>query len=400
MASDALVMRRIGRISAWAIALLSLGATIAAPAQAETGDTGTDLIWSDEFAGSSGSAPDPAKWNHDTGFGWGSGAELQAYTDRTRNASLDGQGNLAITARAENYTGPDGKTSRYTSARLNTRGKFSLAYGRIEARIQVPSGQGIWPAFWLLGDDIFTSGWPGCGEIDMMEVLGNEPNVLYQSIHGPQPEAGDGEFGLTDRIEFAKPLSAGFHVYGAEWGPGRISLTADGEVYRTFTPADLPPSSRWVFDHPHHLILNVAVGGDWPGSPDASTPFPATMLVDWVRVWDRGAQAATARLFGGSKLIVNGRTVRPRLACDGGAGCRGETILSAPARGENGRVVLGRRPYSIEAGGSKRTAIRLTRRGRKLLEQRPANARAKIVVTGSGGESDIHGVTLRSKSRT
>lgn len=386
---------RIGVITAGAICLLSLGAAIAVPARAGA-DGGANLIWSDDFEGVSGSAPDSAKWTHDTGFGWGSG-ELQAYTDRTRNASLDGQGNLAIAARAETYTGPDGETSQYTSARLNTREKFSFAYGRIESRIKVPSGQGIWPAFWLLGDDIFTTGWPGCGEIDMMEVLGDEPDVLYQSIHGPQPEANDGEYGLTDRVAFAEPLSAEFHMYGAEWGPGWISLTADGEVYRTFTPADLPHSARWVFDHPHHVILDVAVGGEWPGPPDATTPFPATMLVDWVRVWDRSP--TNARFSGESNLIVRGRTVRPRLACDGGAGCRGQTVLTAPAERGNRRVALGRRSYSIEAGASKRTAIRLTQRGRRLLEERPAKDRANIVITGSSGESDRRGVTLRSRPR-
>jgi beta-glucanase (GH16 family) len=387
---------RIGAISSGAVCLLSLCAAVAVPAPAAATDGGASPVWSDEFDGSSGSAPDSAKWTHDTGFGWGSG-ELQAYTDRTRNASLDGQGNLAITARAETYTGPDGKTSQYTSARLNTREKFSFVYGRIESRIKIPSGQGIWPAFWLLGDDIFTTGWPGCGEIDMMEVLGDEPNMLYQSIHGPQPEANDGEFGLTDRVEFAKPLSADFHVYGAEWGPGWISLTADGEVYRTFTPADLPRSAQWVFDHPHHLILDVAVGGEWPGPPDTTTPFPATMLVDWVRVWDRSPPAATARFSGGSNLIVRGRTVRPRLACDGGAGCRGRTVLSAPARRGNRRVVLGRRSYSIDAGTSKRTAIRLTRLGQELLGERRAKARANIAIIASSGESESRGVTLRSR---
>jgi beta-glucanase (GH16 family) len=391
-------MARIGATLVSALALLALGAAIALPAQAEATDGGQDLIWSDEFDGVTGSAPDAAKWTHDTGFGWGSGAELQAYTDRTKNAALDGQGNLAITARSETYTGPDGKTSGYTSARLNTRKKFSHVYGRIEARIKVPSGQGIWPAFWLLGDDVFTTGWPSCGEIDMMEVLGDDPNVLYQSIHGPQPEAGDGEFGLTERIEFTRPLSAGFHVYGAQWGPGRISLTADGEVYRTFSPADLPPGARWVFDHPHHLILNVAVGGDWPGPPDASTPFPATMLVDWVRVWDRDPRGTAARFSGRADLIVRDRTVRPRLACDGGAGCRGRTVLTAPVGSGDGRAVLGRRSYSIGAGTSKRTAIKLTRRGSKLLAERP-NARAKIVITGASGESDSRGVTLRSKAQ-
>jgi beta-glucanase (GH16 family) len=167
---------------------------------------------------------------------------------------------------------------------MQTLHKFQFQYGLVEARIQVPAGKGMWPAFWLLGDEGYASehAWPDCGEIDAMEVLGSEPNVVHGTLHGPWPSAPKGVGG---KAESSTPLSAGFHVYGVEWAPGRISFLLDGVVYRTITPADLPSSAAWPFDHPFFLLLNLAVGGDWPGAPNASTQFPAHMLVDWVRVW-------------------------------------------------------------------------------------------------------------------
>ena len=397
-------MARISSTAAWAFALLALGAGIL-PAAAQASHVSPELIWSDEFAGAAGTQPDATKWAHDTGYGWGNGAELQAYTDRPQNVSLDGRGNLAITARAETYTGPGWGTASYTSGRVNTRGRFSSTYGHLEARIKVPAGQGLWPAFWLLGDDIFTTGWPGCGEIDMMEVLGHEPDVLYQSIHGPQPQADDGEYGITQAVDFAQPLSSDFHVYGVEWGPGWISLIADGQVRRTFTPADLPATAQWVFDHPHHLVLSLAVGGEWPGAPDSTTPFPATMLIDWVRVWKGGShppattpRPSTAKLTGSSRLLVKGREVHPRIACDGETGCKGKALLSARTRGGRGTVTLGRALYSLKAGASERTSIRIRPRGRKLLEKRRGRAWAKILLATADGKSDSRVVRLRSRS--
>ncbi|MFZ2112571.1 MAG: glycoside hydrolase family 16 protein [Solirubrobacteraceae bacterium] len=242
------------------------------------------LIWSEEFNGPVGSSPDTNVWNFDAGGkGWGN-EELESYTSRTQNTSLDGKGDLDLTALAESYTGSDGITRHYTSARLQTLHKFQFQYGLAEARIQVPSGKGMWPAFWLLGSEGYASedSWPGCGEIDAMEVLGSEPNVVNGTLHGPWPFAPKGVGGTTSS---PTPLSAGFHVYGVEWAPQHISFLLDGTVYKTITPADLPPGAPWPFDHPFFLLLNLAVGGDWPGSPNASTQFPAHMLVDWVRVW-------------------------------------------------------------------------------------------------------------------
>jgi beta-glucanase (GH16 family) len=241
------------------------------------------LIWSDEFNGPAGASPDPANWSFDTGGGGWSSDELQSYTSRPQNASLDGEGHLVITARAENYTGPEGITSKYTSARLQTLNTFQFQYGLAEARIQVPSGQGLLPAFWMLGNNCYESAeaWPGCGEIDVMEVLGSEPNILNGTLHAPWPWAPNGEGGT---VESPTPLSGGFHTYGVEWSPDRITFLLDGTAYETITP-DLPAGAAWPFQHPYFLLLNLAVGGDWPGAPNASTQFPARMTVDWVRVW-------------------------------------------------------------------------------------------------------------------
>jgi beta-glucanase (GH16 family) len=243
------------------------------------------LVWSDEFNGPSGAPPDPHKWQLQTGGnGWGN-QELEYYTARSRNASLDGAGHLAITAHAETYTGADGTTRGYTSARMQTEGLFQTAYGRIEARIKLPAGRGLWPAFWALGQGADTQGWPRCGEFDIMENLGKDPFTVYGSLHGPQPGARDGQYGLTAAVRSKTSLAAAFHVYGVTWSPDRIVFTLDGASYATRTPASLARGQKWVFNQPFFLLLNVAVGGQWPGQPGAGTRFPATMLVDWVRVF-------------------------------------------------------------------------------------------------------------------
>jgi len=243
--------------------------------------------WSDEFDGPAGSLPDPSKWTYDLGNngGWGN-QELETYTDRARNASLNGEGALAIQALRETFTGTDGITREYTSARLKTQGKFDQAYGRFEARLKIPRGQGLWPAFWMLGADIPTAGWPRCGEIDVMENIGREPSTVHGTVHGPGYSGGNGigaPFTLPGGARFADD----YHVFAVEWEPAAIRWYVDGALYQTRTPADLPAGQRWAFDHPFFLLLNVAVGGGWPGSPDSTTIFPQTMLVDYVRVYRR-----------------------------------------------------------------------------------------------------------------
>ena len=242
------------------------------------------LVWSDEFGGSNGSAPDSSKWTLETGGnGWGNN-ELEYYTNRSQNAQIQ-NGSLVITALKETYTGPDGVTRNYTSARMNTSGKFEQQYGRFEARIKIPYGQGMWPAFWMLGNNIDKAGWPACGEIDIMENIGKEPAIVHGTIHGPGYSGGAG---IGSPFSLASGRFADdYHLYAAEWEPNVIRFYVDSNLYATRTPADLPKGTKWVYDHPFFLILNLAVGGDWPGAPDNATVFPQTMLVDYVRVYKK-----------------------------------------------------------------------------------------------------------------
>jgi beta-glucanase (GH16 family) len=242
------------------------------------------LVWSDEFDGPAKSSPDSTKWSFNTGGGgWGNN-ELEYYTSRIQNAVMDGEGRLVISALNEKYTGPDNVTRNYTSARLVTKGKFTQRFGRVEARIKLPFGQGIWPAFWMLGSDIDTAGWPNCGEIDIMEAIGREPSTNHGSLHGPGYSGGSSISG-TYTLPGGQRFSDAFHVFAIEWDSNAIRFYVDGNLYQTRTPASVPTGARWVFDHPYFILFNVAVGGDWPGSPDATTTWPQSMLVDYVRVY-------------------------------------------------------------------------------------------------------------------
>ncbi len=269
------------RLVAFLILLLGVTTGIATAA----GKPKWTLAWSDEFSGPDGSSVDPAKWVPEIGgHGWGN-HELETYSGRTSNVFLH-QGKLVIQAQRESYTGPDNIPRSYTSARLKTLGKFAQAYGRFEARIKIPFGQGLWPAFWMMGDDIETVDWPDCGEIDIMENIGREPNVVHGTIHGPGYSGGQG-IGTAYALPHRRRMADSFHVFAVEWEPAAIRFYFDKHLYATRTPAELPPGRKWVFDHPFFLLLNVAVGGDWPGNPDSTTVFPQTMQVDFVRVYRR-----------------------------------------------------------------------------------------------------------------
>jgi beta-glucanase (GH16 family) len=242
------------------------------------------LTWSDEFNGPTGSLPDTTKWAIERGGGGWGNQELEYYTPRRENLRLE-NGNLVIDALREEFTGSDGVKRDYTSARLITLGRFSQKYGRFEARIQLPYGRGVWPAFWLLGDDFSSAGWPACGEIDIMENVGSERSAIHGNLHGPGYFAGDAvTSGYTLR---QGRFSDSFHVFAVEWEPQVIRFYVDDQLYATKTPADLPKGGRWVYDHPFFIILDLAVGGNLPGSPDKSTVFPQRMLVDYVRVYSR-----------------------------------------------------------------------------------------------------------------
>jgi len=278
--------------------------TTPAAAQAAGPASGWRLTWSDEFNGHAGSPPDASKWGNDTGgSGWGN-SELEYYTHAAANAALDGRGNLVITARTAGASGFScwyGRC-RYTSARLITLGRFSQAYGRISARIKLPTGQGIWPSFWALGDNIASAGWPQAGQLDILSSLGNTPATVSAGLLGPHYNvwSGDSLNGGT--------FADAYHTFTADWYPDHISFFVDGHLFGSQYRAKA--GAGWVFDHPFFLIINLAVGGKEPGNPDASTTFPKQMLVDWVRVYKAGppAVAVSGRITGlvGKCAEVNG----------------------------------------------------------------------------------------------
>ena len=252
------------------------------------GPPGWSLVWSDEFNGPDGSGIDTTKWTAQTGGdGWGN-QEREYYTGDLANAQIQG-GSLVITATtagAAAHTCWYGQC-QYTSARLQTLGHFDQAYGRFEARIKIPRGQGLWPAFWMLGNDIGTASWPTCGEIDIMENIGKEPGTLHGSMHGPGYSGGN-PLTATTVLPGGAKLADDFHIYAVEWETGVVRFYLDSTLYETRTPADVPAGKKWVYDHPFFMLLNVAVGGGWPGDPDATTVFPQTMMVDYVRVYQKG----------------------------------------------------------------------------------------------------------------
>lgn len=243
----------------------------------------------DEFNEVSNAPIDSSKWTAETGgYGWGN-QELQYYTNSIENAYHNGQGSLVI--KAMKLTAPLNLNCwygqcQYTSARLITKGNFDRKYGSFEARIKIPRGQGIWSAFWMLGNNIDKVGWMNCGEIDILENIGREPLTVHGTIHGPGYLGANGiggSYNLANNQKFADD----FHIYTVEWTKNKIAFYVDGNLYKTITPQDLPAGKNWVYDHPFFTILNLAIGGPWGGVPDATTVFPQTMLIDYVRVYRR-----------------------------------------------------------------------------------------------------------------
>lgn len=241
----------------------------------QTVTTLNEVVIQDEF--DTDGVPNSAIWGYDIGTGangWGN-SELQYYTDRKENVTVQ-NGYLIITARKESFQG-----SSYTSARVLTKGKFDQKYGRFEARIRLPWGQGIWPAFWMLGADIDTNPWPGAGEIDIMEFRGQEPSTILGTVHGPGYSGGE-SISKSYTLKNGR-FDTGFHVFGIEWAPDYVNFYVDDVLYNQITPADVP--GEWVFNKPFFILINLAVGGSFVGSPNSETVFPQTMLVDYVRVY-------------------------------------------------------------------------------------------------------------------
>jgi beta-glucanase (GH16 family) len=252
------------------------------------------LVWSDEFNGANGSAPDPTKWAVLSGDIGASNHELEYYTSDLTNAHIQDcslvittttEGASQYTCNAPNPNSP----CEYTSARMQTKGIYAPQYGRIEARIQLPVGQGLWPAFWALGVDQPTVGWPACGEIDIMEAAGSYPAVNLGSLHGLNT-ATNGPYEdvtTTYTVPSGQPnLAQAYHTYAIEWQAGQVKFFVDDHLYSTRTQGTMPANDAWEYDQPFFLLLNVAVGG-WAGPPNSSTVFPQKMLVDYVRAYSK-----------------------------------------------------------------------------------------------------------------
>ncbi|HEV7652908.1 MAG TPA: discoidin domain-containing protein [Actinophytocola sp.] len=276
--------------SLWEFQVYGTGGNPTPPPPAPPAPNFGNLVWSDEFNGGNGSTPDPAKWAPEVGPGVNN--ELQYYTNNA-NARMDGTGNLVIQARREVTPGsacpPDpnsggSTTCQYTSGRLNTHGKFETTYGRVEARMKVSSTQGLWPAFWMLGANFFAgTPWPASGEIDIMEHIGREPNLVHSTLHAPAYFGGGG-FGAPR--DLGGPANSAFHVFAVEWDASHMTFFVDGTGFFTVNRDELEQTrGPWVYDHPFFIILNNAVGGEWPGPPGAGTQLPQDMVIDYVRVY-------------------------------------------------------------------------------------------------------------------
>ncbi len=279
-------MRRVSKQKhALALAGAALACAVAPPPPPPITWT---LVWSDEFSGAAGAAIDTTKWRYDTGdgcpgnCGWGN-SEKEYYTSDAANIAQNGLGQLAITARIATdtipcYYGP----CLYKSAKITTRGKMSVAPGRVEARIKLAAGQGLWPAFWLLGNNVGSVGWPTCGELDIMENKGSQPTSTSSAVHGP------GYSGNTPFAHSYGPIvTTDYHSYAVEWDAQSIRYFVDGTQHFTVTQTNVLQHGNWVFDQPFFVILNLAVGGHFDGDPQSNAIFPATILVDYVRVYQK-----------------------------------------------------------------------------------------------------------------
>jgi beta-glucanase (GH16 family) len=272
------------------LARLIAAAAVAAIAAASAPRRARTLVWSDEFTGKAGARIDSTKWRYDLGdgcqagnCGWGNN-EKEYYTSSSENVALDGRGHLQIVARRATsgltcYYGP----CRYTSAKVTTRGNVLAEPGRVEARIKLAAGQGLWPAFWMLGAQFPTTLWPQCGELDIMENHGSDVTSTSSAIHGPNYS---GKTPFVHAYKLARgTFASDFHTFAVEWDSTRVRYFVDGALHYTVTRPEVERYGKWVFDQPFFLILNLAVGGEFDGDPKSDAPFPATMLVDWVRVY-------------------------------------------------------------------------------------------------------------------
>jgi beta-glucanase (GH16 family) len=273
-------MRRSRFFTAAAVVVVALSAGLTVVSRSDRAEAA--VVWNEDFNGAAGAGVDTSKWSFDVGGGGWGNQELEYYTSGTSNVAMDGQGHLVITARKGSGGHNDcwNGTCQFTSGRIQTAGKFTQQYGHIEARIQVPNGSGLWPAFWMLGG----GNWPTDGEIDIMEVVGRDPNRLYGTLHGPGYSGGNG-YGAN--IVAGSPWYAAFHNFAVDWSQNQIVWTVDGQEYFRATPASLQAAKgnvTWVYNHPFFIILNLAVGGNFGQGNPAGLPAESRMLIDYVHV--------------------------------------------------------------------------------------------------------------------
>jgi len=375
---------------------------LAAASARSQNTSGWKLVWSDEFNGAAGTAPDPANWNYDLGGGgWGNG-ELETYTNSPNNVFQDGSGNLVIRAIRDAAGG-------YTSARLQTGNPgastrttdLSWQYGRVEARIKLPFGKGVWPAFWMLGEDIATVSWPACGEVDIMENFGtfnNNVSVNNGTAHGPG-YSGAGGIGKAYTLPFGEKVADDFHVYAVEWSQDSVEWFVDGASFHRITPASLPAGTKWVFNAPFFLLLNLAIGGpaSFLGTPDPAAPFPPQdMLVDYVRVYQAAViTTSTPTIIPGG--VVNAASFLGAIAPGGLATLYGANLADTPPVLPSGSIfptVVGSASVSVDGINAPLTYVSPTQINFQVpWETRPGPA-VNILVTRNGVLSNVESVTI------
>jgi uncharacterized protein (TIGR03437 family) len=381
--------------------LVALAATV----NAQT-PNGWKLVWSDEFNQPSGSPPNPANWNFDLGGGgWGNG-EAEVYTNSITNAFQDGNGNLIIRAIKDS-------SGNYTSARLQTGAPgaststtdLSWQYGLIEARIKLPYGKGIWPAFWMLGEDINTVPWPGCGEVDIMENFGtfaNDFNINNGTPHGP---------GFTNvqslskayTLPFGETVYDDYHVYSLQWSPNSVVWMVDGAAYSTLTPATLPSGGTWVFNSPFFLLLNLAIGGPttFLGTPDATVNFPQDLVVDYVRVYQSTTISATTPVITPGS-IVNAASYLGSMSPGSLAAVFGSNLadavhqISAPAAGQSFPTNLNGVTVSVNGVLAPLIYVSPTQINFQIPWETQTGLAVPIKVTWNTVDSNIEPVTISS----
>jgi uncharacterized protein (TIGR03437 family) len=364
--------------------------------------SGWKLVWSDEFNGSASSAPDPSNWNYDLGGGgWGNG-EAETYTSSSQNVFQDGKGNLVIRAIRDS-------SSNYTSARLQTgspgasthTADLSWQFGRVVARIKIPFGQGIWPAFWMLGENFGTVGWPACGELDIMENFGtfnNNASVNNGTAHGPGYSGGSG-IGKSYNLPFGQKVADDFHVYAIEWAKDYVEWSVDGTPYHKITLASLPAGKQWVFNAPFFILLNLAIGGPstFLGKPDPNAPFPPhDMMIDYVRVYQATVVTPSTPVITPGR-VVNSASYLGALAPGSVATLYGVNLADA------GHVIAGVSSFPVSVAG---VSVSVNGVNAPLLYVSPAQINfqipwgtavgrsVEVKVTRSGVDSIVEPITI------